>query len=234
MDELNRLENIAQHSIYGQGLSGVTVRYSGQLFLRYMNEGSVLELGPAEGIMTEILYPKYRNDYTVVDGSNLFINQLKLRYPDIKAFTSLFEDFVPKKKYSNIILGHVLEHVIDPVEIIKLCRDWLDDNGVILAAVPNANSIHRQAAVEMGLLKKLDDFSEKDRRHGHRRVFFRNEFIDCFTQAGCRILEHGGYWLKPLSDSQIEKDWTEDMVNAFFKLGENYPDIAGEIYVIAK
>ena len=234
MDEAKRLEDIASNSIYNKGISRMCAQYCGQIFRRYMVCGSVLELGPAEGMMTDILEPYYREDYTVVDGSSTFVNSIISRYPNIKGITSIFENFVPERKYTNIILGHVLEHVIDPVEILTLCKKWLDDDGVILAAVPNANSIHRQAAVEMGLLKNLDDFSEKDRRHGHRRVFFRDTFVECFTQAGCHILKQGGYWLKPLSDMQIEKDWTTEMINAFFILGEKFPDIAGELYIVAK
>jgi hypothetical protein len=104
---------------------------------------------------------------------------------------------------------------------------------MILSAVPNKNSIHRQAAVKMGLLSKLDDFSEKDKRHGHRRVFGYDSFAEIFNRAGLRIAANGGYWLKPLSDAQIESSWTDSMIEAFFYLGELYPDIAAEIYVAA-
>ena len=43
----------------------------------------------------------------------------------------------------------------------------------------------------------------------------------------------GGYWIKPLSNGQIEQNWTAEMLEAFMELGERYPDIAGEIYVVA-
>jgi len=48
--------------------------------------------------------------------------------------------------------GHVLEHVDDPVAVLRLVKSWLKPGGRVLAAVPNARSIHRQAAVIMGLL----------------------------------------------------------------------------------
>ena len=54
-----------------------------------------------------------------------------------------------------------------------------------------------------------------------------------FMSAGLRIDVFGGYWLKPLSNSQIESQWTQAMLDAFMQLGERYPDIAGEIYVLA-
>ena len=36
-----------------------------------------------------------------------------------------------------------------------------------------------------------------------------------------------------LSNSQIEAHWSPAMIEAFMTLGENYPDIAGEIYALA-
>jgi hypothetical protein len=43
----------------------------------------------------------------------------------------------------------------------------------------------------------------------------------------------GGYWLKPLSNAQLEAHWTPEMLEAYMQVGERYPDIAAEIYVIA-
>jgi hypothetical protein len=54
-----------------------------------------------------------------------------------------------------------------------------------------------------------------------------------FLQAGFGIEIFGGYWLKPVSIRQIDETWTPEMLAAFMALGERYPDIAGEIYVIA-
>jgi hypothetical protein len=75
--------------------------------------------------------------------------------------------------------------------------------------------------------------NDMDRHHGHRRVFNPETFRQAFTQAGLNIEIFGGYWLKPVSNKQIEDNWTPEMLDAFMQLGERYPDVAGEIYVIA-
>ena len=59
---------------------------------------------------------------------------------------------------------------------------------------------------------------------------YRNDFL----QAGFKIEVFGGYWMKPVSNKQIEETWTPQMLEAFMALGERYPDIAGEIYVVAR
>lgn len=103
----------------------------------------------------------------------------------------------------------------------------------MLCAVPNALSLHRQAAVEMGLLKTVFSQSAKDIHHGHMRIYAPETFKSDFLKAGFQIDHFGGYWLKPISDKQIDESWTQDMLSAFLKLGESYPEIAAEIYVVA-
>jgi 2-polyprenyl-3-methyl-5-hydroxy-6-metoxy-1,4-benzoquinol methylase len=142
---------------------------------------------------------------------------------------------MPNQKFDNIILGHVLEHVADPVNILVRAKQWLkSDSGRLFAAVPNSRSLHRQAAVIMGLLISEDALNEADIHHGHRRVFNPESFRNVFYQAGLHIEIFGGYWMKPVSNKQLEESWTSEMLDAFMQLGERYPDIAGEIYIVAK
>ena len=54
-DELARLEQIAAQSLYAAGVNADTVRYSFRVFERYLRGESILEMGPAEGVMTELL-----------------------------------------------------------------------------------------------------------------------------------------------------------------------------------
>lgn len=233
-NEVARLDNISKNSLYNFGANLKTIEYSFDILKRYLKAGtdSILEMGPAEGVMTDFLVPLAK-DITIVEGSELFASDLKRRYPKADIHCSLFEDFHPEKKYDVIVMGHVLEHVEDPVAILEKAKDWLDDDGFIFAAVPNAHSIHRQAAVLMGLQEKENSMSELDWYHGHRRVYNIEEFNEDFMNAGLKIRKCGGYWLKPVSDRQIEESWTPEMLKAFMVLGESYPEIAAEIYIIA-
>ncbi len=210
----------------------LAIGYCFTIIQRHLREGNVLEMGPAEGVMTELL-TTIATDMTVVEGSCLFCDSLRQRFPQVNVVHALFEEFEPQQSYDNIILGHVLEHVQDPVDILTRTRRWLRPGGRIFAAVPNARSVHRQAAVIMGLLPREDALNEMDLHHGHRRVFNPESFRNVFTQAGLQIDIFGGYWLKPISNGQIEKNWTPAMIHAFMQIGERYPDIAGEIYVLA-
>jgi len=227
------LERISQKSLYAAGANEVSIKYSFRIASRFFVGNSILELGPAEGVMTELLATTGKT-ITVVEGAAFFCEKLRQHFPQLQIVNALFEEFDSEgKQFDNIILGHVLEHVIDPVDILCRVRSWLAPHGRVFAAVPNARSLHRQAAVIMGLLPGEDSLNDMDRHHGHRRVFNPESFRSIFIKAGLRIEILGGYWLKPLSNRQIEQHWTPEMLDAFMELGEQYPDISGEIYIVA-
>ncbi|MBK9162184.1 MAG: class I SAM-dependent methyltransferase [Nitrosomonadales bacterium] len=233
-DEKNHLERISNMSLYAAGANSATIKYSFKIAERYLVGDSLLEMGPAEGVMTELLATTGKK-MTVVEGSGLFCEDLRKRFPQADVVHALFEEFQPSEHFDNIILGHVLEHVQDPVDILARAKQWLKPGtGRLFAAVPNARSLHRQAAVLMGMLPQEDALNEMDIHHGHRRVFNPESFRNAFYQAGLQVEIFGGYWMKPVSNKQIEDNWSAEMLEAFMQLGERYPDIAGEIYVVAR
>jgi 2-polyprenyl-3-methyl-5-hydroxy-6-metoxy-1,4-benzoquinol methylase len=230
--ESARLERISNASLYCAGVNSNTIKYSFKIAQRHLAGDTILELGPAEGVMTELLAATGKK-LTLVEGSTLFCDSLRRRFPRANVIHSLFEEFQSNELFDNIILGHVLEHVEDPVEILSRAKQWLKpETGRLFGAVPNARSLHRQAAVIMGLLCQEDELNEMDYHHGHRRVFNPETFRNAFYQSGLKIELFGGYWIKPVSNKQMEDSWTTEMVEAFMVLGERYPDIAGEIYVV--
>ncbi|WP_281051515.1 class I SAM-dependent methyltransferase [Thauera sp. GDN1] len=175
VNEKSRLANIADNSLYAYGVNPATIEASFRIFQRYLTDGPTLELGPAEGIMTDLLVSTC-SSLTVVDGAQKFLDSIKKKHPKVEVVNALFEEFVPESKFDNIILGHVLEHVDNPVEILRRASNWLSPGGRILAAVPNSRSLHRQAAVLMGLLPFEESLNEADHHHGHRRVYNPESF----------------------------------------------------------
>lgn len=230
--EQERIESIAGDSWYVRGVSGEMIAYCAEVFARYFRGGSCLELGAGEGVMTQLLEREF-DHLTAVEGSARFCEDLRSRHPDVDVVHSLFEDFETEQRFDAIVLSHVLEHVLDPGALLEAAKGWLKPTGSIYAAVPNARSVHRQAAVMMGLLGEEHEMNEQDRHHGHRRIYDPESFRHDFNRAGLKIHVFGGFWLKPLSNAQIEADWSPEMIRAFMELGERYPDIAAGIYVIA-
>lgn len=231
-NEKENLNEISARSLYSDGVMVSAIDYCYRILSRHLRTGSILEMGPAEGVMTERL-ARLSSSLTLLEGSRIFSESLSLRFPRALVVNELFEDYSPVGRFDNIVMGHVLEHVADPVDVLMKARSWLSPRGIVFAAVPNCRSLHRQAAVIMGLLSAEDALNDRDRHHGHRRVFSPESFRNSFLKAGFTLEAFGGYWLKPVSNMQIETSWSNEMIDAFLQLGERYPDVAGEIYVVA-
>ena len=229
--ERARLDRIAADSWYSQGLNTSSVEYCAEVFARFWKGRRCLEMGPAEGVMTAHLARAFP-DLTLVEGAEAFCADLRQRFPAVTVVRSLFEDFVPAELYDTIILGHVLEHVENPVDLLRKAGSWLADGGVICCAVPNARSLHRQAAVLLQILDTEHSLNPADLHHGHRRVYDPETLCADFRAAGLSVRFRGGYWIKPLSNCQMDA-WGKEIIRAFMQLGERTPDIAAEIYVIA-
>ena len=197
---------------------------------KYFKGETGLELGPASGYMTESLV----NDFPIlhlIEASKTLIDQIP-EYPNVTKHCSMFEDFKSDIKFDTIIMSHVLEHIENPLEVLTKIKDWLKDDGVFIISVPNAKSLHRMAAVKMGLLQSEYTLNERDHSLGHYRVYDLNSLSKDVTAIGLKITHTGGSFLKPLSNGQIEQYWTNEMVEGFFELGKEFPGNCAEIFVV--
>ena len=189
-----------------------------------------LELGPAEGEMTKFLLNDFEK-LTVVEGASELLEKIP-DAPNLIKVHSLFEDYHPSELFDTIILEHVLEHVDDPASLLRIVKKWLNPNGKLFLGVPNANSIHRLAAVKMGILSEPSELNSRDIALGHRRVYTPDSFIQEIEETGLNVIESGGVYFKPLSNGQIQDNWNEEMIQGFFELGKDFPAVAAEIYAI--
>lgn len=205
----------------------------GFLSLKPFFKGKIgLELGPASGFMTRYLVNEF-DTLHLVEGSLELLNQIP-EYPNLKKTHSYFEEYDSKIKYDTIIMSHVLEHIENPSLVLGKIRSWLSEDGVFIVAVPNAKSIHRIVAVQMGLLRSEYELNERDHSFGHYRVYDLDILKKQITDAGFQIVESGGYFLKPLSNVQIENNWNAEMIEGFYKAGKYFPENCAEIFVVCK
>lgn len=201
------------------------------LTLKPFFKGSLaLEIGPASGYMTKHLVNDFETLH-LLEGSTSLIQEIP-DYPNVKKFNSLIEEYQTNLKYKTIIMGHVLEHISDPIFALNKINNWLHPNGVFLVSVPNAKSIHRLVAVEMGLLPTIYDLNQRDIELGHYRVYDMDSLKSDITNSGFKIRETGGVFLKPISNGQIESNWNEQMIDGFYKVGKMFQEYCAEIFVV--
>lgn len=193
-----------------------------------------LELGSADGIMTQRLCGEFE-ELTVIDGSQQFLDQLVLnvKASNIKVVCSLFEEYETEVKYDTIFMTHILEHLDDPTLVLEKAKNWLSESGRIIIAVPNANSLHRLIGVKMGMLQTPQSLNDQDIKLGHRRVYTPDLLKAHVTAAGLNVIHLGGQMIKPLSNRQIESQWSDELIKAFFDLGDDMPEYCSEIFMVA-
>jgi 2-polyprenyl-3-methyl-5-hydroxy-6-metoxy-1,4-benzoquinol methylase len=192
------------------------------------------ELGPAEGQMTRFLLDDFES-LTIVDAAADLLHEIP-SHSKLTKVHSLFEDYAPETEFDTIVMEHILEHVEFPVELLKSAARWLatDQRSRVLVGVPNANSFHRLAAVKMGMLQTPNELNPRDIALGHRRVYSLDELCSDVEAAGLRTVSTGGVYMKPLANSQIQQHWTDEMIEAFYEMGKDFPEHAAEIFVVAE
>lgn len=199
-------------------------------FKPFFTGKSCLELGPATGYMTKHLQGCFEK-LTAVEGSKTLIDQIP-DYPNLHKVYCLFEAFVPNEQFDTIVINHVLEHLEDPIALLKNARNWMMDHGVCIVGVPNAKSFHRLAAVHMGLLKSEYELNSRDLELGHLRVYDLDTLKKHVLEAGFIIKAEGGLFLKFLSNAQIEKNLEDDVVEAYFSIAKEFYVNSAEIFLI--
>jgi ubiquinone/menaquinone biosynthesis C-methylase UbiE len=202
--------------------------------LKWVKGPRVLEMGFGDDLWTALLIKKFRQSF-IIDASSHLLDKAKTKYgKKVIGIHSLFEDYEPEKKYDTVIASYILEHVLNPVEILKKAHSWVNKNGKIILVVPSANSYHRQLAVAMGMQKRPDELGASDKKIEHRRVYTMSKFRKDIERSGLTIIKEQGLFLKFLPQSYMV-NWPDKVIEGFFKLSLKEPtDQCASLAVLCK
>ncbi|MBA3663509.1 MAG: class I SAM-dependent methyltransferase [Bacteroidetes bacterium] len=208
-------------------------------FNPFFIKGKALEMGCYIGEFTKKILQVY-DDVTVIEASDELVEAAKKNVgPKVKFILSTFEQAEIKEKYDCIFLMHTLEHLDQPVEILKKIKEWLSDKGRLFLVVPNANAASRQIAVKMGLIPYNHSVIESERLHGHNCTYTLDTLENVARQAELKIITRGGVFFKALSGSQYDEALkanviTKEYLEGCYQLGMIYPDLCSSIYLICE
>lgn len=204
--------------------------------IRDCGASSILDCGYGTGaIATKLAALPPSMSIDIIEGSDLLCSQAKERFGNrIGIINSFFELYEPRKKYDVILALHVLEHVDDPVNLMRKFHSWLNPEGIVIAAVPNANSIHRKLAVMLNLQPCLEHLSNRDIAVSHKRVYFPYQLESEFKEAGFYITENSGYFLKIVPNSMM-LNWSPELISALTQISNKIPsELLANIFLVAK
>jgi 2-polyprenyl-3-methyl-5-hydroxy-6-metoxy-1,4-benzoquinol methylase len=192
------------------------------------SNGSLLELGLGHGFTTKV-FANHFEQHVVLEGSPAVIRNFKEKHPECRAqiVQTFFEEFSTERRFEVIVMGFILEHVDDPVQILRHFRQFLVPGGKMFLAVPNAEVMNRRLGKLAGLLDNMFALSENDHLLGHKRYYTVASLSSQVEQAGYRLGRLEGIYLKPFTTRQIVSlQLDRRIITALCELGVNYPELS--------
>ncbi|WP_318357708.1 class I SAM-dependent methyltransferase [Enterobacter sp.] len=209
-------------------------------FTPFFKNGNLLELGSFKGDFTRRLQAHFQ-DITCVEASDVAISEARAKLGnEINYINSTFENVELTKRYDNIVLTHVLEHIDDPVSVLRRINDeWLSDDGRFFLVCPNANAPSRQIAVKMGLIANNAAVTEAEALHGHRCTYSLDTLERDAVAAGLNVVHRSGIFFKALANFQWDRLLQTDIISpayleGCYQLGQHYPDLCSSIFLMCE
>lgn len=214
--------------------------YMIQSFQPFFRPGSMLELGSFKGDFTRRLLDRFE-DVSCVEASDQAMAEARQRLGDkVQFHNALFEQVQLPRRYDNIVMTHVLEHLDDPVSVLtRVNEEWLAPGGRFFLACPNANAPSRQIAVKMGLISHNSAVTAAEAEHGHRCTYALDTLERDATAAGLKVVHRSGIFFKALANFQWDRLLQTDIItpaylDGCYALGQQYPDLCSTIYLVCE
>ena len=201
---------------------------------KFCNQKTVLNLGLGNGLVANEISKICRHQ-TIVEGSEKIIHEFFHPMQNTKIENKLFENISISKTFEVVLANHVLEHVDDPVTLMRdVLSRLLSKKGILIVTVPNAESLHRRIGVQLSLLDDIYQLNSSDINAGHKRVYDLQLLKTHIQESNMYITEYGGYNIKLTSLNQM-KHWDDGLLNAIFEISKTVsPEICANIWVCIK
>jgi SAM-dependent methyltransferase len=188
---------------------------------------SILELGIGHGYSSALLSNHFSR-HVILEGSQQIIDTFRSTHatePPV-IINTLFEEYTTDEKFATIVMGFVLEHVDDPLAILKKYRKFLAKDGRLFVIVPNGATIPRRIGLAAGMIDSLTYLGDYDRELGHQRVFTLETFRDLIREAGLFELFMEGLLLKTATSEQLKTmNLPERVLQGMMQVGVEYPEL---------
>lgn len=160
---------------------------------------------------------------------------------DVVIIQDFIEDLrIDDQQFDMVVLSSLLHEVEDAQKVLGKLHQLCGSGTVLHVNVPNANSLHRRLAVEMGLISGVEEQSETQRRMQQRqKPYSRQSLAKELEQAGFEVVAEGSIFIKPFTHQQMQRlidegFLTVSMLDGLSKLAEHLPDLGSEIWVNVK
>ncbi|NBX34390.1 class I SAM-dependent methyltransferase [bacterium] len=214
--------------------------YMVRSFQPFFRPGRLLELGSFRGDFTRRLLPHFQ-DITCVEASAEAVAAAQAALGDrVSMHHALFEQVALPGRFDNIVMTHVLEHLDDPVGVLRRVNDeWLAPGGRFFLVCPNARAASRQIAVKMGLVAAPEAVTPSEAAHGHRITYSADTLERDARAAGLSVVHRSGVFFKALANFQWDRLMRTDIISpayldGCYALGKEYPELCASILLVCE
>lgn len=191
------------------------------------------------------LFEHLENDfdhYLIVEPSAVFAEHAREKashLSNVEILEGFFEEQYSNlldKKFDFIICSSLLHEVQDDKKLLLAIREAANENTLIHINVPNALSMHRLIAKEMGLIEHLYQKSENQKELQQRDVYDIQTLERVMEESGFNVIDKGSFFIKPFTHSQMDKMLKSEIINheviaGLQKIIKYFPDYGSEIFV---
>ncbi|NJX15754.1 class I SAM-dependent methyltransferase [Tamlana crocina] len=139
-----------------------------------------------------------------------------------KVFSGRCEDYIddlPDGYFDVIYFNDVLEHLVDPYEVLKKIQSKLSKNGRIISSIPNVRYHNTFMRLLVNKDWKYEDFGVMDRTH--LRFFTKKSILRMYLDLGYSVITHEG-----INRSKSIKPYLYNIPLLFSQLDIRYPQYA--------
>ena len=191
----------------------------------------ILELGCATGLMgAQLAGPQV--PLLGIDRSPAYLERARARRtPGTRYETGDLDSIQVEGEFDHILATNVLHELRDPVEFLRRCRAMLRPGGVIHLTLQNPRSIHRLAALELGMIDSLTEISDRGERWGTRGLWTADQLETLAAEAGLAAITREGIMIKPLPNS-LMAELPEQAVEGLIRAARYLPEHCAMTYLV--
>lgn len=184
------------------------------------------------------------SEMTIVEPSSEFVENArqlisKGNYFNIEVVQGFLEEAyknISEKPYDLIVVSSLLHELEKPQDILNVVRQLCTDNTVVHINVPNAESLHRYLALEMGLIDSVYEKSDQQKRLNQHATFDIVSLCRLVEDNGFTVIEKGSYFPKLFTHGQMQKLVDMGIVNGamldgMYRMSKYLDKYGSEIYV---
>lgn len=201
----------------------------------------IMEIGCGmEPLFQYIDSEQYEKYLLVEPGEVFFQNALSLAAgkQKIECVNEYFNAAKKTKEFHAdfIICSSLLHELEEPEKFLCQINEICSPATMVHINVPNANSVHRMLAMHMGIIKSLQNRSERNMIYQQSMVYDLQTLEGLVEKCGFKILEKGSFFIKPFTHEQMYRMMEEQIIDervldGLYALEADFKGFGSEIYV---